>query len=61
LVVYPGRKSFWDHLMGINDSAGADTRSPEQWLLREAGADSTIRPLLDGGMLRLMPYRLELR
>jgi protease-4 len=61
LIVYPGRKSFWEKLMGMSDYASAASPTPEEWLLRRAGAESGLLPYLQGGMLRVMPYRVEIR
>jgi protease-4 len=59
LVVYPGRKSFWERVMGMSDyTSGSQT--PEEWVLGRSGATSGIRPYLEGGMLRVMPYRIEI-
>jgi protease-4 len=61
LTVYPGRRSFWERLMGIADSTNADARSPERLLLERAGRQTGLLPFVDGGMLRTMPYRVEIR
>jgi protease-4 len=61
LVVFPGRKSFWERLMGMNDVSVYASQTPEEWLLRRAGAESGLMPFLQGGMLRVMPYRVEIR
>lgn len=61
LVVYPGRKSFWERLMGMGDASTYAARTPEEWLLRRAATQSGLMPFLQGGMLRVMPYQIELR
>ena len=61
LVVYPSRKSFWQRLMGMGDTSTYAALTPEEWLLRRAGAQSGLMPFLQGGMLRVMPYRVEIR
>jgi protease-4 len=61
LVVYPGRKSFWQRLMGMGDTSTYAALTPEEWLLRRAGAQSGLMPFLQGGMLRVMPYQVEIR
>jgi protease-4 len=62
LVVFPGRKSFWERLMGSGDASSTySALTPEEWLLRRAGAESGLMPFLQGGMLRVMPYRVEIR
>jgi len=61
LVVFPGRKSFWERLMGMGDVSAYSARTPEEWLLRRASAESGLMPFLQGGMLRVMPYRVEIR
>ena len=61
LVVFPGRKSFWQRVLGMSDaSAYAPALTPEEWLLRRVGAESGMLPFLQGGMLRVMPYRVEI-
>ena len=60
LVVYPGRKSFWERLMNSSDASTA-ALDPQEWMLQKMGADTGLAPFLQGGMLRVMPYRLEIR
>jgi protease-4 len=57
LVVYPGRRSVWSQLFGRE--ADDPLPSPARALLTELGPG--IAPWLRGGMLRVMPYRLEVR
>jgi protease-4 len=59
LIVYPGRKSFWEKLMGMSDYTSSASQTPEEWLLQRAGAESGLLPYLQGGMLRVMPYRVK--
>jgi protease-4 len=61
LVVYPRRKSFWERLMGSGDVSAFGARTPEEWMLRRAETESGLMPFLQGGMLRVMPYRVEIR
>jgi len=67
LVVYPGRKSFWQWVMGMGDSstyadyAAFSSMTPEAWALRHAGTQSGLLPFLQGGMLRVMPYQVDIR
>jgi protease-4 len=61
LVVYPSRKSFWERLMGTGEASTYAARTPEEWLLQRAGAQSGLMPFVQGGMLRVMPYRVEIR
>jgi protease-4 len=61
LVVFPGRRSFWERLMGSGDASAYSAQTPEEWLLRRAGTESGLMPFLQGGMLRVMPYRVEIR
>jgi protease-4 len=61
LVVYPRRKSFWERLMGSGEVSAFGARTPEEWMLRRAEAESGLMPFLQGGMLRVMPYRVEVR
>lgn len=60
LVVYPGRKSFWQRIMGVGDSSTYAALTPEEWLLRRAASHSGLLPFVQGGMLRAMPYRVEI-
>jgi protease-4 len=60
LVVFPARKSLWEQLLsrsGADPSAGADSEA--SMLLRQLPAG--VAPWLTGGVLRVMPYRLEFR
>jgi protease-4 len=57
LVVFPGRRTVWSQLFDRRDEAVL--ASPAQSLLRELGPGAA--PWLRGGMLRIMPYRLEIR
>ncbi|MCL4795175.1 MAG: signal peptide peptidase SppA [Bryobacteraceae bacterium] len=60
LVVYPERKSLFQQLMQRDDEAvEAAPFSARRALLREAGPG--VAPWLAGGMLRSMPYRIEIR
>lgn len=61
LIVYPGRKNFWEMLMGMSDNAASASQTPEEWLLVHAGAESGVLPYLEGGMLRVMPFRVQIR
>ena len=61
LVVFPGRKSFWERLMGGGDVSIYSARTPEEWMVRRVGAESGLMPFLQGGMLRVMPYRVDIR
>ncbi|MGO9242670.1 MAG: signal peptide peptidase SppA [Bryobacteraceae bacterium] len=61
LIVYPGRKSFWEMLLGMSDNAASASQTPEEWLLVHAGAESGVLPYLEGGMLRVMPFRIQIR
>jgi protease-4 len=61
LVVYPSRKSFWERLMGAAEASTAEASAPERLLLQRAGLRTGLLPFVDGGMLRTMPYRVELR
>ena len=60
LVVFPGRKSFWERLMGGGDVSIYSARTPEEWMVRRVGAESGLMPFLQGGMLRVMPYRVDI-
>ncbi|MBL0157594.1 MAG: signal peptide peptidase SppA [Bryobacterales bacterium] len=60
LVVFPARKSLWEQLLnrsGADASAGAESEA--SILLRQLPAG--VAPWLTGGVLRVMPYRLEFR
>lgn len=57
LVVFPGRRTVWSQLFGREDESSLV--SPAQSLLKELGPG--VAPWLRGGMLRVMPYRIEVR
>lgn len=60
LVIFPARKSLWEQLLnrsGAGASAGAESEA--SLLLRQLPAG--VAPWLTGGVLRVMPYRLEFR
>jgi protease IV len=60
LVVYPERKSLFQQLMQKDEEVVESAPfSARQVLLREAGPG--IAPWLTGGMLKSMPFRLEIR
>lgn len=60
LVVFPERKSLFQQLMQREEDAVESTPfSAGQALLKEAGPG--IAPWLAGGMLKSMPFRLEIR
>jgi len=53
LVTYPPRKTLWDVLLNRSDEASA---------MQEALLKARIPPsLLHGGILALMPYRIEIK
>ena len=57
LVTYPPRRTVWDVLFSRpDDSAAIDAA-----VTKLAGEHVSIRPLIDGGMLTLMPYRVEVK
>lgn len=58
LVAYPGRRSLFDQLFRQQRETemNPEVRSLLSWI--RAGS---IAPWLEGGMLRVMPYRLEIR
>jgi protease-4 len=60
LVVFPGRKSFWQRLFGSDDASASVRLSPEEWLVQRAGGQAGLMPFVQGGMLRVMPYRVEI-
>lgn len=53
LVIYPPRRTIWDLLMNRSD----DSTAMETFLAKRF----PIRSLLHGGMLALMPYRVEVK
>jgi protease-4 len=60
LVVYPARRTFWETYFGRADfEDGGQAESEASTLLRQLPAGVT--PWLSGGMLRVMPFRLEIR
>jgi protease IV len=56
LVTYPPRRTVWDLVFGRND----ESATIESMLARSA-PHLPIRSLLHGGILRLMPYRIDVR
>ena len=56
LVTYPPRRTVWDLVFGRND----ESATIESMLARSA-PNLPIRSLLHGGILRLMPYRIDVR
>ena len=56
LVLYPAKKSFFEQFM----SRGQEQQSAEVALFKKyLGVD--VLPLLQGGMLEMMPYRIDVR
>jgi protease IV len=58
LIPYPGRRSLFDQL--FRQRRESDLSSDARALLSKIRA-SGVAPWLEGGMLRVMPYRLEIR
>jgi len=56
LVTYPPHRTLWDLVFNRND----ESATIESMLVRSA-PNIPIRSLLHGGILRLMPYRLDIR
>ncbi|MBI5083865.1 MAG: signal peptide peptidase SppA [Acidobacteria bacterium] len=60
LVLYPGRKSMWDQLFSrAEPQEGSASPGDASLLFREL--PSGVAPWLQGGILRVMPYRLDIR
>jgi protease-4 len=60
LVVYPPRRNFWETYFTRGDADDAASMESEaSMMLRQLPAG--VAPWLSGGMLRVMPYRLEIR
>ncbi len=60
LMLFPGRRSFFDELM--KSASGAESPFPDSEasiLVRQLPPG--VAPWLQGGMLRVMPFRLEMR
>ncbi len=60
LILYPSRKTIWEQLFsrgGSDTVAGSDSEA--SLLLRQLPAG--IAPWLQGGVLRVMPYQLQIR
>jgi protease-4 len=57
LVPYPQKKTFFELLMSRPDPASM----AESRLLRKLLGDAPVRSWVEGGMLRLMPYQIEVR
>jgi hypothetical protein len=54
LVIYPARRSILDYLWRTDQDAGADA------ILSRLGL-APLRPWLRGGMLRMMPFSLQIK
>lgn len=57
LVTYPPRRTVWDVLFSRSD----DSAAMDAAVTKLAGEHVSIRPLIGGGMLSLMPYRVEVK
>lgn len=63
LVLYPPKKSLLDMLLHPDSDAEADALLSGAGLepVREAWHDSSLRVWMRGGMLQMMPFRVEIR
>jgi len=63
LTVYPGKKSLYDYLFKSATDAQADAMLSRAGLepLRAAWRDDRLRVWMKGGMLRMMPFSIEIR
>jgi protease-4 len=58
-TTYPRKKSFFEQLMGLQDSRVATADPASTWLLANAPAGTAA--WLSGGMLRVIPFSVDLR
>ena len=58
IILYPEPKNFLEELFGSREP---DMDAITDAALRKIGVDLELRPWIDGGFLRIMPYRLEIR
>jgi protease-4 len=56
LVTYPPRRTLWDVVFNRNDESATI-----ESLLARSAPNIPIRSLIHGGILRLMPYRIDVR
>lgn len=63
LVLYPAKRTVFDLLFRANPDAEADAMLSGVGLapLREAWHDASLRVWMRGGMLRMMPYSIQIR
>jgi protease IV len=63
LVLYPGRRSVFDLLFHSNSDAEADAMLSGVGLapLRTAWHDASLRVWMRGGMLRMLPFSIQIR
>jgi protease-4 len=62
LTLYPGRKSLYDYLFKSSSDSQADAMLSRAGLepLRAAWHDDRLRVWMKGGMLRMMPFSIEI-
>jgi protease-4 len=65
LVLYPAKRTLLDLLMRSNSDAGADAEAMLSGVglgpLRAAWHDASLRVWLRGGMLRMMPFSIQIK
>jgi protease IV len=63
LILYPAKRSVFDLLFRPNPDAEADAMLSGVGLapLREAWHDASLRLWMRGGMLRMMPFSIQIR
>jgi protease-4 len=63
LTLYPGRKSLYDYLFKSSSDSQADAMLSRAGLepLKAAWHDDRLRVWMKGGMLRMMPFSIEIR
>jgi hypothetical protein len=61
--MYPARRTLLDYLWHNDQDSGADAMLPALTPapLRSAFADARLRVWLRGGMLRVMPFSIQIR
>jgi hypothetical protein len=63
LTIYPGKRSLYDYLFKSAGDSQADAMLSRAGLepLRAAWHDDRLRVWMKGGMLRMMPFSIEIR
>ncbi|HNY42878.1 MAG TPA: hypothetical protein PKJ41_20915, partial [Bryobacteraceae bacterium] len=59
ITTYPRKKSFFEQLLGMQESRLAKADPTAMWLVANAPAGTAA--WLSGGMLRVIPFSVDLR